>query len=285
MPSLAPDFLLPDYDAPLVAIRHTVLRPANESILAICISHIMVDGDSLSRLAHHLSFLYDSPGSVLDQPPTFLARIQWGSWPPSKEVIEANRLDLSRLCDTPSAQLAVGARMIGSTEAITIPLSGAEVVNLKQRHGVEGGSSTDAICGWLTDLLERVGEVTKPQLSTVVNVRARPAMCCFAVAPSLMSQYRTWHHASGLIPRDLINQYNTAAIIVSVPSDHSPAPSRAKHVAQMIRSSINRYKTDPGSILAELTMRLYVLQTAAESGKILAFGVAPGQLTFNSTIR
>jgi hypothetical protein len=174
MPSLARDFLFADSDAALFAIRHTVLRPANESVLALCISHLLVDGDSFSRLIQHLSFLYCNPGSPLERPPTFFARPLWSAWPPMEDLIEANRTRIDFLCDTVSEQLTLAAEFAASSEEVNVFLSGEEVGYIKGRYGVRGGSSNDALCGWLLDLLERVGEVNDFEALMTANVRERP---------------------------------------------------------------------------------------------------------------
>lgn len=287
MPSLSPDFVSPDSGADLVAIRHTVLRPANESVLAVCLSHTLMDGDALSRMAQHLSFLYENPGAKLARPPAFLARPLWKSWPPSDQVIKANKLNLGCVVDTLPEQLELGAKILSSCEPMTVSLSAADLRHLKGRYAAEGGSSTDAVCGWLIALLERVGEVDNPKIFTIVNVSGIPCAAHLRLdgAQDADEQYRDWHPDSGIFPPSLVNQYNTVAAVLAITDGFQPELERPKQIAQMLRISLDRYRTDLERATDAIIVGAHGLRSLAESGKLLVFEVAPDQTIINSSAR
>ena len=258
MPSLSPDFVSPDSGADLVAIRHTVLRPANESVLAVCLSHTLMDGDALSRMAQHLSFLYENPGAKLARPPAFLARPLWKSWPPSDQVIKANKLNLGCVVDTLPEQLELGAKILSSCEPMTVSLSAADLRHLKGRYAAEGGSSTDAVCGWLIVLLERVGEVDNPKIFTIVNVSGIP---CAAHLRLDGLRTLTSSIATGTRTRASSHRVSSTSTTRSLPSWRS-------QTASSLSSSVpSRSRRCSESALIDAEPTLNVLRTRSSSAR------------------
>jgi hypothetical protein len=112
---------------------------------------------------------------------------------------------------------------------------------------------------------------------SAINVRKRDAR--------LTEQYRNWHPDSGVFPPGLVDQYGTAAAFVTVAHEHPPAPDRPTQIAQMIRNSVNRYRTDINYATEQLTVEHFLWQRAAEAGKIYLFAARPNQVILNSTTR
>jgi len=174
LPTLGADYAVPDTDTILFAARLTTLRPANISVLGICLSHVLVDADGTCRLIQNLSRLYEDPECSLTETerPGFLERPRWPTWPPSEDVY--NRGVLRDLAEIPAEEAnELYARHEVEKEDVLVRLSKEELKTIKERYGVEGGTGHDALCGWLLDLMERVGEMKDTQITLTFNVSSR----------------------------------------------------------------------------------------------------------------
>jgi hypothetical protein len=171
LPTLGADYAVPDTDTILFAARLTTLRPANISVLGICLSHVLVDADGTCRLIQNLSRLYEDPDCSLTdvERPSFLERPRWPTWPPTEEVYQ--RCVLHDLAEIPEAEANdLYAKHEVEKEDVLLRLTKGELQAIRERCGVEGGTEHDALCGWLIDLLERTGEMKDTQITLTFNV-------------------------------------------------------------------------------------------------------------------